>query len=85
MARMSPLNKYSLSVRSTIILRHMRLPLITEEEECRGCYCHFDSHIRRVSTVAVYLQCDNINVKAAIHVERNCLQSPEKSGARPPS
>ena len=28
-----PKNKYSLSVRSAIILRHMRLALITEEEE----------------------------------------------------
>ena len=32
-ARLSPKNKYSLSVRSAIILRHMRLALITEEEE----------------------------------------------------
>ena len=33
-ARLSPLNnKYSLSVRSAIILRHMRLAIITEEEE----------------------------------------------------
>ena len=28
-----PKNKYSLSVRSAIILRHMRLALIKEEEE----------------------------------------------------